>query len=52
MLQYGRRMHPLEMIQRIDAVDAAAVQLAAQRTFYNKDFALAAIGTHLLLPCN
>jgi len=50
MLTYGRRMHPLEAIQRIDAVDANAIKAAANRFFYDRDFALAAIGQIYELP--
>jgi len=50
MLTYGRRMHPLEVIQRIDAVDASAVKAAAKRFFYDRDVALAAIGPIYELP--
>jgi len=41
---YGRRIHPTELIARIEAVDEAAVRQCAQRFFYDRDYALAAIG--------
>jgi processing peptidase subunit beta len=44
MLAYGRRMHPLELVARIDAVDANAVKNVARRYFYDQDHALAAVG--------
>jgi len=44
MLVHGRRIHPLEFIQRIDAVDAEAVKACANRYFYDKDHVLAAKG--------
>jgi len=50
MLIYGRRIHPAEALQRIDAVDAAAVKACANRYFYDTDFALAAIGNLHELP--
>jgi processing peptidase subunit beta len=50
MLTYGRRMHPLEVMERIEAVDAAAVRRAANRFIYDRDFALAAIGPLYELP--
>src|SRR5689334_17668226 len=66
MLQHGRRLHPTEIIARIDAVDADAAkvvahsdcrggsrpvfQAAARKYFYDKDFALAAIGPIYDLP--
>lgn len=50
MLTYGRRMHPTELIHRIDAVDANAVKLCANRFFYDTDFALSAIGPIDELP--
>lgn len=50
MLTYGRRMHPAEMIARIDAVDAEAVKACANRFFYDRCHALAAIGPIYELP--
>ncbi len=50
MLTYGRRMHPVEALARIDAIDAAAVKQVARRYFYDRDHALAAIGPIWELP--
>ena len=50
LLTYGRRMHPVEMLARIDAVDRAAVKQAANRFFFDRDHALAAIGPIWELP--
>jgi processing peptidase subunit beta len=50
LLTIGRRMHPVEMLARIDAVDKHAVQECAQRYFYDRDHALAAIGPIYELP--
>lgn len=50
VLTYGRRMHPTEIVARIDAVDANAIKLAANRYFYDRDFALAAVGNLHELP--
>lgn len=50
MLTYGRRMHPTEVLARIDAVDVNAIKLCANRFFYDTDFALAAIGPIEELP--
>jgi len=50
MLTYGRRMHPLEALARVDAVDINAVKAAANRFFYDRDHALAAIGPIYELP--
>jgi processing peptidase subunit beta len=50
MLTYGRRMHPTEVMQRIDAVDIQAVKNCGNRFFYDRDFALAAIGALHELP--
>jgi processing peptidase subunit beta len=50
MLSYGRRMHPLEALQRVEAVDVAAVHRVAKRFFWDKDFALAAVGPTWELP--
>lgn len=50
MLTYGRRMHPTEVLARIDAVDENAIKLCANRFFYDTDFALAAIGPIYELP--
>lgn len=50
MLTFGRRLHPTEVIARIDAVDENAIKLCANRYFYDTDFALAAIGPIDELP--
>ena len=50
LLTYGRRMHPVEMLARIDAVDRAAVKQAANRFFFDRDHALAAYGPIWELP--
>ena len=50
MLTYGRRMHPVEVLARIDAVDRNAVKQAANRFFFDRDHALAAIGPIWELP--
>lgn len=50
MLTYGRRVHPSEILARIDAVDTAAVKACANRYFYDRDFALAAHGPILEMP--
>jgi processing peptidase subunit beta len=50
VLLYGRRMHPTEVVARIDAVDEAAVKNAATRYFYDRDHALAAVGPIHELP--
>lgn len=44
MLQYGRHIHLAETFARIDSVDINAVKNCAKRFFYDRDFALAAIG--------
>ncbi len=50
MLTYGRRMHPAEVMARIDAVDLQAVKACANRYFYDRDHSLAAIGPIWELP--
>jgi processing peptidase subunit beta len=50
LLTYGRRMHPVEMMARIDAVDAAQIKSTARRYFQDRDHALAAIGPIWELP--
>jgi len=50
MLTYKRRLHPTEMLARIDAVDAAQIKQTARRFFYDRDHALAAIGPIWELP--
>jgi len=50
LLAYGRRLHPAEMMARIDAVDPAQVKQTANRYFYDRDHALAAIGPIYELP--
>lgn len=50
VLTYGRRMHPTEVVARIDAVDVAAVKNCANRYFYDRCHALAAVGPIYELP--
>lgn len=50
MLTYGRRMHPSEVVARIDAIDAAGVKNTATRYFYDRCHSLAAIGPIYELP--
>jgi len=50
LLNYGRRIHPLEWITRIESVDAAAVKRAANRFFYDRDHVCAALGPIWELP--
>jgi len=50
MLTYGRRIHPSEMLARIDSVDVNAVKAAANRFFYDRDFARCSIGPIYELP--
>jgi len=44
MVTYGRRLHPLEYMARIDAVDPKAIQATARRYFLDRDHAAASIG--------
>jgi processing peptidase subunit beta len=50
LLTLGRRMHPVEALARIDAVDSKAVKAVANRYFFDRDHALAAIGPIWELP--
>lgn len=50
LLTYKRRLHPTEVLARIDAVDAAQIKQTARRYFYDRDHALAAIGPIWELP--
>lgn len=50
VLTFGRRMHPTESVARIDAVDANAVKNCANRFFYDRCHALAAVGPIYELP--
>jgi len=50
ILSYGRRLHPAEVYQRIQQIDAAAVKAAANRFLYDRDHALAAVGPIHELP--
>lgn len=50
VLTYGRRMHPTEVMERIEAVDANAIKATANRYFYDRDPAVAAIGCLHELP--
>jgi processing peptidase subunit beta len=44
LLAYGRRIHPLESVQRLKAVDMEVVKAVAQRFFLDRDPAVGAIG--------
>jgi processing peptidase subunit beta len=44
MITYNRRLHPLEFMARIDAVDPKAIQACARRFFNDRDHSMAAIG--------
>lgn len=44
LLTYGRRMTPAEIFQRIEELSVDDVRAAAQRVFYDKDHAMAAVG--------
>lgn len=44
VLQHGRHIHLAETFARIDKVDVNAVKNCAKRFFYDRDFAMAAIG--------
>jgi len=50
LLAYGRRIHPLESVQRLNAVDMDVVKSVAQRYFLDRDPALGAIGPIYELP--
>jgi len=50
MLQYGRRISPLEIMARIDAVDKGAVIAASKRFLFDTDMVLAAHGPILEVP--
>lgn len=50
LLTYGRRMHPVEVLSRIEAIDSNAVKQCARRFFLDRDHALAAIGPIYELP--
>eukprot|EP00933_Yihiella_yeosuensis_P056744 TRINITY_DN56173_c0_g1_i1.p1 TRINITY_DN56173_c0_g1~~TRINITY_DN56173_c0_g1_i1.p1 ORF type:complete len:172 (+),score=20.98 TRINITY_DN56173_c0_g1_i1:2-517(+) len=50
MLNYNRRIHPVEMMHRISAVTVDDVKRVAQRFFYDQDPAVAAIGPIYELP--
>ena len=49
-MTFGRRLHPSEVLARIDALDTNAVKAAANRFFFDRDHALAAIGPVHELP--
>jgi len=50
LLTYGRRIHPIEMMNRIDAVDVNSIKHTARRFLYDRDHALAAMGPIWELP--
>jgi processing peptidase subunit beta len=47
---HGRRIHPLETLARIDAVDIGAIKDVVNRYVYDRDLALAAYGPLHGLP--
>jgi processing peptidase subunit beta len=50
VLTLGRRIHPLEAIQRVENVKISDIQAVAKRYFWDRDFAIAAIGPTWELP--
>lgn len=50
LLSYGRRIHPLELADRVSRVTVADVRNVARRRFYDRDFAMAAVGGVYELP--
>ncbi|KAH1038459.1 hypothetical protein J1N35_040202 [Gossypium stocksii] len=50
LLTYGRRIPYAELFARIDAVDPATIKRVANRFFYDRDMAIAAIGPVQDLP--
>lgn len=50
MITFGRRVHPIEAVARIDAIDIIQVQNVIRRFMYDKDHALAAVGPIYELP--
>ena len=50
LLSHNRRIHPVEVLARIDAVDEVAVQKVAKRFFHDQDFVVTAIGPIYELP--
>lgn len=50
LLSYGRRIHPAEMVSRVMAVTEKDVKSTAERFFYDRDFAMAAVGNTWELP--
>lgn len=49
-LSLGRRIHPAEVIARIDAIDVQAIKNTARRFFYDRDVAVAAVGAIHEMP--
>jgi len=49
LTNYGRRIHATELLERIESVDVNGAKSAAQRFFYDRDYALSAIGPILEL---
>ena len=49
-LMFGRHLHPLETIARIEAVDGNAIRNACIRYFQDRDFAAVAIGPTIEYP--
>lgn len=49
-LMFGRHLHPLETIARIEAVDSNAIRNTATRYFQDRDFAAVAIGPTIEYP--
>lgn len=50
LLLHGRVIHPVEIAKRIEAITPNDVMSAAEATFYDTDFALAAFGNVWELP--
>lgn len=50
VLSHGRRIHPSEVIARIDAVTADEAKSVAEKYFHDNDFALSAFGPIYELP--
>jgi processing peptidase subunit beta len=44
LLSHGRRIHPVEILKRVENIDQASVQNVVKRFFVDQDFTVAAIG--------
>ena len=50
ILSYGKKLHPNEIVARINEIDANQIQSTAKRFFEDRDIAITAIGSIFEIP--